>query len=241
MGLTKKELIEKLKSISSLYDDVIEIEEEMENFEPEDIYEREVILPKFPGKYNSEEERRAWAEVVDHSDEYALEDVKKAHIHFYAPKKPAEPKLEEFKKIEYSDLKNKESKFKGLFIAAMSVSVFFFLGFICNIRELNKEYSAMPTIFAIAVISALLAVAFRFISNSAKKASDVKNSEALLAHTSKQNEIISEHNAKMKAFEKEYEDFRENPLVSDFLAAELALCRMLQKHGNMIMNEIDFE
>lgn len=46
---------------------------------------------------------------------------------------------------------------------------------------------------------------------------------------------------KIEAFEKEYEDFRENPLVSDFLAAELALCRMLQKHGNMIMNEIDFE
>lgn len=30
-------------------------------------------------------------------------------------------------------------------------------------------------------------------------------------------------------FEKEYEEFRKNPIVSDFLAAELAFCRMFQE------------
>lgn len=30
-------------------------------------------------------------------------------------------------------------------------------------------------------------------------------------------------------FEREYEDFRKNPVVSDFLAAELAFCRMCQE------------
>ena len=29
-------------------------------------------------------------------------------------------------------------------------------------------------------------------------------------------------------FEREYEEFRKNPVVSDFLAAELAFCRMYQ-------------
>ena len=30
-------------------------------------------------------------------------------------------------------------------------------------------------------------------------------------------------------FEREYEEFRKNPIVSDFLAAELAFCRMYQE------------
>lgn len=46
---------------------------------------------------------------------------------------------------------------------------------------------------------------------------------------------------KIEAFEKEYEGLRENPLVADFLAAELAFCRMMQKHNGRIMEAIDFE
>lgn len=46
---------------------------------------------------------------------------------------------------------------------------------------------------------------------------------------------------KIEAFEKEYEGFRENPLVADFLEAELAFCRMMQKYNGRIMDAIDFE
>ena len=46
---------------------------------------------------------------------------------------------------------------------------------------------------------------------------------------------------KLEALEKEYEDFRNNPLVSDFLAAELAFCRMMQEISNHITEEIHFE
>ncbi len=46
---------------------------------------------------------------------------------------------------------------------------------------------------------------------------------------------------KIEAFEREYEGFLENPLVADFLAAELAFCRMMQKHNGKIMEAIDFE
>lgn len=45
----------------------------------------------------------------------------------------------------------------------------------------------------------------------------------------------------IEAFEKEYRDFRENPLVNDFLAAELAFCRMLQNNNARITDAIDFE
>lgn len=46
---------------------------------------------------------------------------------------------------------------------------------------------------------------------------------------------------KIDRFEKEYEDFRENPLVADFLAAELAFCRMMQRANMRVVEAIDFQ
>ena len=46
---------------------------------------------------------------------------------------------------------------------------------------------------------------------------------------------------RMDAFEKEYEKFRENPLVDDFLNAELAFCRMMQDVNVFITEELEFE
>ena len=46
---------------------------------------------------------------------------------------------------------------------------------------------------------------------------------------------------KMYMFEKEYEEFRENPLVDDFLRAELAFCRMMQEIDLSIAEKLDFE
>lgn len=46
---------------------------------------------------------------------------------------------------------------------------------------------------------------------------------------------------KMNAFEDEFEKFREDPLVDDFLRAELAFCRMMQEIDIYITQEIGFE
>lgn len=46
---------------------------------------------------------------------------------------------------------------------------------------------------------------------------------------------------KMEELEKEYADFREIPLVSDFLAAELAFCRMMQEMNRRIIEAVQFE
>jgi len=46
---------------------------------------------------------------------------------------------------------------------------------------------------------------------------------------------------KIDAFEKEYEKFRENPLVDEFLRAELALCRMMQEIDIFLTEELDFD
>lgn len=46
---------------------------------------------------------------------------------------------------------------------------------------------------------------------------------------------------KLERFEKEYENFRDNPLVADFLAAELDFCRMMQDISIRITAELKFE
>lgn len=45
---------------------------------------------------------------------------------------------------------------------------------------------------------------------------------------------------KIEEFEREYEKFRENPLVSDFLAAELDFCRMMQNMNIRVTAALDF-
>lgn len=57
-----------------------------------------------------------------------------------------------------------------------------------------------------------------------------------------QNEADSDNILeRMEAFEQEYEKFREDPLVDDFLRAELAFCRMMQEVYVLLADEIDFE
>ena len=46
---------------------------------------------------------------------------------------------------------------------------------------------------------------------------------------------------RMDAFEKEYEKFRENPLVDDFLRAELSFCRLMQEVDLLLAQAIDCE
>ena len=46
---------------------------------------------------------------------------------------------------------------------------------------------------------------------------------------------------RMDAFEKEYEKFREDPLVDDFLRAELSFCRLMHEVDLLLAQAIDFE
>ena len=46
---------------------------------------------------------------------------------------------------------------------------------------------------------------------------------------------------KIDQFTRENEAFHENPLVSDFLAAELGFCRMMQEIGLYVTDQMKFE
>ena len=58
-----------------------------------------------------------------------------------------------------------------------------------------------------------------------------------MQNTSQVDELFD----KMNAFEQEYEKFRENPIVDDFLMAELAFCRLMQEVDSYITGELDFQ
>ena len=45
----------------------------------------------------------------------------------------------------------------------------------------------------------------------------------------------------MEQFERQYADFREQPMVSEFLAAELAFCRMMQDINLRLTDHIEFD
>ena len=45
----------------------------------------------------------------------------------------------------------------------------------------------------------------------------------------------------IERFEKKYEGFRTEPLVEEFLAAELAFCRMMQYNNSLVIQAIHFE
>ena len=53
--------------------------------------------------------------------------------------------------------------------------------------------------------------------------------------------IVDELFDKMDAFEQEFEKFREDPVVDEFLRAELAFCRMMQEVNLYITEAVNFE
>lgn len=46
---------------------------------------------------------------------------------------------------------------------------------------------------------------------------------------------------KVDEFEREYEDFREDELVREYLAAELAICRMVQKINIAVVRAVNID
>ena len=45
----------------------------------------------------------------------------------------------------------------------------------------------------------------------------------------------------IEEFEREYESFRENPLVEEFLKAEVDLCRMMQNINTQLTTALEFD
>jgi uncharacterized membrane protein YeaQ/YmgE (transglycosylase-associated protein family) len=213
-NMSRIDLVAKLKTILDLYQNTQQVQEQMDNFQPEDHYVRKVKVPQFPGTFRSEEEREAWRDKLDHLDDDAIETAEQVHRKFYAPKEPEKPRLKEFQKINDKELQNKQSQFGCLSQVAAGIAGFFVLGALLN---LNDEYGALPTILIIAAIAVAAFFFFKSKAKAAKAAEDIQNANALLAHNRQQEEIMAEYNEKMKVYQKETAAYE--VALQDFLAA----------------------
>lgn len=70
-----------------------------------------------------------------------------------------------------------------------------------------------------------------------EKVNEFRRRNFEIQNTSQKDELFE----KMDAFEREYEEFREDPMVDGFLRAELAFCRMMQEITLYITERVDFE
>lgn len=119
MGLPKNELITKLEAISVLHNKALSIKSKMNNFTPEDNYERKVKVPLFPGEYENDEERENLESAVEHEDEDAIEQIGQEYDTYYCPREPHKPDVGNQPGPETpltDEFKKKKSPF--LFVAA---------------------------------------------------------------------------------------------------------------------------
>lgn len=96
MGLSKEELIKKLEAISILHDRALSIKRKMNNFEPDDNYERKVKVLEFPLEIKNEYDEGVLDIIeneIDHTPDDAVEYMARCYDKAYQPEQPAEPKL----------------------------------------------------------------------------------------------------------------------------------------------------
>lgn len=198
-NLPKDELISKLEAISVLRDKALSIKQKMENFVPEDIYERKVVVPVFPGEYKSDDEREEIENSIDHSENNAIEQMAESYDRLYAPQKPVEPKIKEFEYRTDVATTNKQTKWKLYSYISGGVSGFFFLSIILGTAD-----GAWFTIFAISIIAALLCLFFRNKLKNEIEAEKKKKEEALFAYTEHKNKLTEEYQEKLESYESEY-------------------------------------
>lgn len=70
-----------------------------------------------------------------------------------------------------------------------------------------------------------------------QKVNEFRKRNFEIQNTTQKDELFE----KMNSFEDEFEKFREDPVVDDFLRAELAFCRMMQEINLYITEAVDFE
>lgn len=208
--LTKDELIEKLQKISKLCDNVIEIKNEIDNFEPQDNYPRKFTVPAFPGDYANEAERYEWENLIEHEEENALEEISKQYDAHYKPQKPAEPVIKEFEAPNETNHKDKMKKFKYISFGAAVVGIIFALSILMNVDFSNffetLSYLTVP-LFIVAV--AIITFIFCKKQMTSEKAEFEQNKKkALELYERNKKELLAEYNEKVKIYESETTSYK---------------------------------
>ena len=206
IALQKNELLTKLEKIRKLYNETLSIQEEMDNFVPEDCYDRKVVVPEFPGEYENEQVREVWKNTLDHTEDDAIEIAKALHIKFIGPKEPEKPVKTEFKEREDQTLKAKQIGFGCLSYIAAAISAFFFLGALVGVDENTRD--TLPVILGIAITFAAAFAVLTLVQLYAKKSIADKIKEEKAAHDRQQAAIMADYAQKRQAFEYKNKEYK---------------------------------
>lgn len=194
MSLSRKELIQKLETISALYNKTVAIKEKMDAYTPDDNYERKVTVPRFPGVFQDERARATFRDRVDHTDPDALELMSQCYDNVFSPKRPIEPPKPRFNAPSNYD-NEKSQKNIGCFSYAM-------IGlFVCAL--IGHFDSKDKITLCIAAAAVALFILLRIIIIAKKDAAKKKVSKARAEHDKKINEITVQYNNTLKAYEGE--------------------------------------
>ena len=202
-NLSRSELISKLKEIYRLYQNTVEIEEEMEDFEPEDNYNRNIVLPQFPGNYRFEEERGIWCNKIDHTAEDALQAIAYAYDTIYYPKKPDDPVIQEAPKAVNAEAEKTKKNMGCLTLGAAFVGVVALLSLIGNSDPLGITISVLLAIGC----AALLVFSYMKISK-AKQADAMTLAEMQRQHNAESAAIMEQYRNSMVEYENNCNAFK---------------------------------
>ena len=197
MGLSKEELLKKLEAISSLHKKALHIKEKMINFEPEDIYERKVVVPVFPGEYEDEEEREDLEDAVDHTDDDAVEQMAEEFDSRYCPREPQKPDAGERPEPTTTQVDAYKQSKGCLPIVAGFVAV-------CSLISGGLFAGEFLTVILnVIIIAACVVVVLAFMKKmNALKAEDEKATQlALKQYAQRKEEQAQAHEQDMQAYQ----------------------------------------
>ena len=215
MSLSKEALLEKLGTISALYKKAVRLKEKMDTFEPEDRYKRKVKVPVFPGKYEDDDEREEWESCIDHTDDDAIEQMSEAYDDAYAPQKPTEKNLGEFKYSGDAEIKNKEQKFGCFSYIAGGAAIFCLLSLILGTAD-----GAVGAIIVLAIAAAALCVFFRYKIKLGKEQEKKNEADARVAYEARKEKFQEAYHKEMQAYESAYAEHEANrqAFLNDYTA-----------------------
>ena len=172
MDLSKTELVSKLEEISLLHKKALVVKNKMNNYQPEDNYVREIIVPQFPGDLDDDD--KEYLETgINHKDEDAIEEVMESYDDYSAPRKPVEPKFESFREPCVETKSIGCLMFGGLFAVAIALGSLL----VGDLDSISK--TACLCVLAVGAIITVISI-IKGIANKSKKA--YAKSKALSAY-----------------------------------------------------------
>lgn len=207
MNYEKSELMSKLNSISVLHRKRLEIEKKMDKFKPIDSYERSVVVPAFPGEKTLQND-------VKHSNDSAIENMRKKHNELYAPKAPKKPEIKKFEEPKMTKDET-ETASKNNTLGAIGIFLTVLLGFISAITCFFMYFSN-ESLLSILIVAAFPAIGICLIISSKYKKKKFqsylkKKREKAFADYNLNNELLmSEYNKAVIEYENALKTYNVN-------------------------------